>query len=236
MKLLTLANSFNVDNWPIFDTELGLTLEVASDSDLTIRDLVAIHLLHGIQVAGQKNNTWGTPHLEFIKMRQKNWHKDANSKADQLKTILDTARDTVKILDQDVDYQPHLNHCFSTFLSCQPSTILGQRCKNCPGCLQHCVDYTSLQPKWCLELAGLRRKPLNQAMLCGIDAGPDSDEAANLRRETLANTFANDSVKARAKRAEVFLASRVSSSSQHFSPYLEDHPELRELDFVDPYP
>ena len=125
MKLLTLANSFNVDNWPIFDTELGLTLEVASDSDLTIRDLVAMHLLHGIQVAGQKNNTWASTHLQLIKMRQKNWHKDANSKPDRLKTILDTARDTVKIFDQDVDYQPQPTHRFSAFLSGQPSTSHG---------------------------------------------------------------------------------------------------------------
>jgi len=57
MELLTLARSFNGENWPSLDTELGLTLEVVSDSDLTIRDLVAMHLLYGIQVAGQKNNT-----------------------------------------------------------------------------------------------------------------------------------------------------------------------------------
>jgi len=50
MKLLTLASSFNGDNWPSLDTELGLTLEAVSD--LTIRDLVAMHLLYGIQVAG----------------------------------------------------------------------------------------------------------------------------------------------------------------------------------------
>jgi len=57
-----------------------------------------------------------------------------------------------------------------------------------------------------------------------------------LRMETLANTFANDSTTARAKCVEAFLASRVSSGDQHLSPYLEDHLELRELDFVDPYP
>ena len=54
--------------------------------------------------------------------------------------------------------------------------------------------------------------------------------------ETLANTFANDSATARAKCVEAFLASCVSSGGQHLSPYLEDHPELRERDFVDPYP
>jgi len=160
-KLLTLASSFNGDNWPSLDTELGLTLEAVSDSDLTIRDLVAMHVLHGIQVARQKNNTWAAAHLELIKMRQKNWHKDANSKPDRLKTILDTALDTVKILDQDVDYQPQPTHRFSAFLSGQPSTILSQKCKNCPGCLQHCVNYTGPQPKWRQELAALRRKPSN---------------------------------------------------------------------------
>ena len=173
MKLLKLASSFNGDNWPSLDTELGLTLE----ADFTIRDLVAMHLLHGIQVARQKNNTWAAAHLELIKMRQKNWHKDANSKPDPLKTTPDTARDTVKILDQDVDYQPQLTHRFSAFLSGQPSTILGQKCKNCPGCLQHCVDYTGPQPKWRQELAALRRKPRNQAMLCDGDVGLDSDES-----------------------------------------------------------
>jgi hypothetical protein len=54
--------------------------------------------------------------------------------------------------------------------------------------------------------------------------------------ETLANTFANDSAATRAKCLQAFLASRVSSGSQHLSPHLEDHPELRERDFVDPYP
>ena len=73
-------------------------------------------------------------------------------------------------------------------------------------------------------------------MFCDVDTGLDSDEAANLRMETLANTFANDSTTARTKCVEAFLASRVSSGGQHLSPYLEDHLELRELDFVDPYP
>ena len=73
-------------------------------------------------------------------------------------------------------------------------------------------------------------------MLCDVDAGLDSDEAANLRMETLANTFANDSATARAKCMDAFLASRVSSGGQYLSPYLEDQPELRERDFVDPYP
>jgi len=137
MKLLTLTSSFNGDNWSSLDTELGLTLEAVSDSDLTIRDLVVMHLLRGIQVAGQKNNTWAAAHLELTKMRQleKNWHKDANSKPDRLKTLLDTARDTVKILDQNVDYQPQPTHRFSAFLSGQPSTILGHKCKNCHCCL-----------------------------------------------------------------------------------------------------
>jgi len=169
-------------------------------------------------------------------MRQKNWHKDANSKPNLLKTILDTARYTVKVLDQDVDYQPQPTHRFSAFLSGQPSTILGQKCKNCPGCLQHCVDYTSPQPKWRSELVSLRRKLRNQTMFCDVDTGLDSDEAVNLRMDTLTNTFPNDSTTARAKCVEVFLASRVSSGSQHLSPYLEDHPELRERDFVDLYP
>jgi len=73
-------------------------------------------------------------------------------------------------------------------------------------------------------------------MLCDGDVGLDSDEAVNLRMETLANTFANDSATVRTKCVEAFLASRVSSGGQHLSPYLEDHPELRERDFVDPYP
>ena len=73
-------------------------------------------------------------------------------------------------------------------------------------------------------------------MLCDVDAGLDSDEAANVRMETLANTFVNDSATARAKCVEVFLASRVSSGDQHLSPYLEEHPELCECDFVDTYP
>jgi len=73
-------------------------------------------------------------------------------------------------------------------------------------------------------------------MLCDVDAGLDSDEAANLRMETLANTFANDSATARAKCVEAFLASRVSSRGQHLNPYPEDHPELCERDFVDSYP
>lgn len=234
MKLLTLASSFNGDNWPSLDTELGLTLEAVSDSALTIDDLIAMHLLHGIQVAGQNNTTWAAAHLDLIKMKQKNWHKDANLKPDRLKTILYVARETVKLLDHDVDYKPAPR--LSAFLSGQPSTILGQKCKNCPGCLQHCVDYGGPQPKWRTELAALRRKPRSQAMLCDVDAGPDSDEAADLRMETLANTFANDSAAARAKCLQAFLATRVSSGSQHLSPYLEDHPELRERDFVDPYP
>jgi len=50
MKLLTLASPFKGANWPSLDTELGLTLEAVSDSDLTIRDLVAMHVLHRIQV------------------------------------------------------------------------------------------------------------------------------------------------------------------------------------------
>jgi hypothetical protein len=127
-------------------------------------------------------------------------------------------------------------HRLSAFLSGQPSTIIGQKCKNCTGCLQHCVSYDGPQPKWRPELAALRRKPRNQAMLCDVDVEPDSDEAANLRMETLANTFANDSAATRAKCLQAFLASRVSSGSQHLSPHLEDHPELRERDFVDPYP
>jgi len=236
MNFLTLAGSFNGDNWPSLDTELGLTLEAVSDSDLTIDDLVAMLLLQGIQTAGQKNNTWAAAHLELIKMRQKHWHKSASGKPDRLKTIISMARETVKILDQDVDYQPQPTHRLSAFFSGQPSTILGQKCKNCPGCLQHCVDYADPQPKWREEFAALRRKPRNQAMLCDVDTGPDSDEAADLRMETLANTFANDSPAARAKSPQECFAKRVSSSSQHLSPYLEDHPELRERDFVDPYP
>ena len=73
-------------------------------------------------------------------------------------------------------------------------------------------------------------------MLCNGDVGLDSDETVNLRMETLVNTFANDSATARTKCVEAFLASRVSSGGQHLSPYLEDHPELRDHDFVDPIP
>jgi len=73
-------------------------------------------------------------------------------------------------------------------------------------------------------------------MLCDVDAGLDSDEAANVRMETLANTFVNDSATARAKCVEVFLASRVSSGGQHLSPYLEDHLDLRERDLRNPIP
>ena len=73
-------------------------------------------------------------------------------------------------------------------------------------------------------------------MLCDLDVESDSDEAADLRMETLINAFANDSAATRAKRLEAFLATRVSSGSQHLSPYLEDHPKLRERDLVDPYP
>jgi len=80
MKLLTLVSSINGDNWPSLDTELGLTLEAVSDSDLTIRNLFAMHLLQGMQVAGQKNSTWAAAHLELIKIRPKTWHKDANGK------------------------------------------------------------------------------------------------------------------------------------------------------------
>ena len=86
-----------------------------SESDLTIRDLVAMHLLNGIQAAGQKNDTWAATHLDLVKMRQKNWHKDATSKPDRLKTILDKARDTVKILDQDVDYHRSRHTAFRPF-------------------------------------------------------------------------------------------------------------------------
>jgi hypothetical protein len=81
-------------------------------------------------MAGQKNNTWVAAHLELIKMRQKHWHKSASGKPDRLKTIINMARETVKILDQDVDYQPQPTHRLSAFLSGQPSTILGQKCKN----------------------------------------------------------------------------------------------------------
>ena len=112
MNLLTLASSFNGVNWPSLDTELGLTLEAVSDSDLTIDDLVAMHLLQGIQTAGQKNNTWAAAHLELIKMRQKHWHKSASGKPDKLKTIINMARETVKILDQDVN---------TRFLQCSAS-------------------------------------------------------------------------------------------------------------------
>jgi len=70
-KLLTLDSPFNGDNWPSLDTELGLSLEAVSDSDLTIRGLVAMHLLHGIQVASQKNNTWAAAHPELIKMKNR---------------------------------------------------------------------------------------------------------------------------------------------------------------------
>ena len=112
MHLLTLANSFNGDNWPSLDTALGLTLETVSDSALTINNLLAMQLLHGIQVAGKNNHVWA---------------------------------------------------------------------------------------------ARLRSSP-------------------------------NDSAAARAKCLQAFLATRVSSGSQYLSPYLEDQPELRERDFVDPYP
>jgi len=83
-----IINQINDDNWPSLDTELGLTLEAVSDSDLSIDDLVAIHLLQGIQTAGQKNNTWAAAHLELIKIRQKHWHKSASGKPDRLKTII----------------------------------------------------------------------------------------------------------------------------------------------------
>jgi len=234
MQLLTLASSFNGDNWPRLDTALGLTLEAVSDSALTINDLLAMHLLHGIQVAGKNNHVWAAAHLDLIKMKPKNWHLGVDNKPDRLQTILHVARETVKILDHDVDYKPAPR--LSAFLSGQPSTIIGQKCKNCTGCVQHCVDYTGQQPKWRAELSALRRKPRNQAMICDVDVQPDSDEAADLRMETLANTFANDSAAARAKCLQAFLATRVSSGSQYLSPYLEDHPELREHDFVDPYP
>jgi len=56
MQLLTLASSFNGDNWPRLDTALGLTLEAVSDSALTINDLLAMHLLHDIQVGGKNNH------------------------------------------------------------------------------------------------------------------------------------------------------------------------------------
>jgi len=185
-------------------------------------------------VAGKNNHVWAAAHLDLIKMKPKNWHLGVDNKPDRLQTILHVARETVKILDHDVDYKPAPR--LSAFLSGQPSTIIGQKCKNCTGCVQHCVDYTGQQPKWRAELSALRRKPRNQAMICDVDVQPDSDEAADLRMETLANTFANDSAAARAKCLQAFLATRVSSGSQYLSPYLEDHPELREHDFVDPYP
>jgi len=193
-----------------------------------------MHLLHGIQVAGKNNRVWAAAHLDFIKMKPKNWHIGSDNKPDRLQTIVHVARETVQILDHDVDYKPAPR--LSAFLSGQPSTVIGQKCKNCTGCLQHCVSYKGPQPKWRPELAALRRKPRKKAMLRDVDVEPDSDEAANFRMETLANTFANASATARAKYLQAFLASRVSSGSQHLSPYLEDHPEFCERDFVDPYP
>ena len=106
MHLLTLANSFNGDNWPSLDTALGLTLETVSDSALTINNLLAMHLLHGIQVAGKNNHVWAAAHLDLIKMKPKNWHIGADNIPDRLQTILHVARETVKILDHDVDYKP----------------------------------------------------------------------------------------------------------------------------------
>jgi len=91
---------------------------------------------------------------------------------------------------------------------------------------------TARSLKWRPKLAALRRKP----MLCDVDVEPDSDEVADLRMETLVSTFADDSAANRAKCLQVFLAKRVSSVSQHISPYLQDHPELRKRDFVGPYP
>jgi len=120
MKLLTLASSFNGDNWPRLDTERGLILEAASDFDLTIDNLIAMPLLQGIQMAGQRNNSWAVAHLELIKMKSKIWHKDASGKPDWLK-IINTARNTVKILDQSVDYQPQQTNRFSAIWSGQPS-------------------------------------------------------------------------------------------------------------------
>jgi len=69
-------------------------------------------------------------------------------------------------------------------------------------------------------------------MFCDVDTGLDSDEAANLRMETLANTFANGSATARAKCVEAFFVSRVSSGGQRLSPYLEGHPELRVISWT----
>jgi len=138
MQLLTLASSFNCDNWSSLDTALQLTLEAVSDSALTIDNLLAMHLLQGIQVARKNNHAWAATHFDLIKMKPKNWHNGANDKPDWLQKILKVARDTVKILDHEVDYKPAPR--LSAFLSGQPSNIIGQKCKNCTGCLRHCVS------------------------------------------------------------------------------------------------
>jgi len=99
MNLVTLTSSLNGDNWPSLDTEIWLTLKAVSDSVITIEDLINMQLLQevqAIQVAGQNKNTWLADCLDLIKKKSKTWYKDASSKLDWLKSIINIAHNTIK--------------------------------------------------------------------------------------------------------------------------------------------
>jgi len=214
------------------DTALWPTLEAVSDSALTINDLLARHLLHGIQVAGKNNHIWAATHLDLIKMQPKNWHISVDSKPDRLQTIL-PAKPSKYSTTMSTTSPP---------LACRPFCPASRRLLSAKNARIALAVFSTASPTTARSLNGVQNlhlfaanratKPCSAILMLSLTLTrlPISGWRLLLillrtnQQQPVLNVF---------KR---FFATRVSSGSQYLSPYLEDHLELCERDFVDPYP
>ena len=85
MRLFTLANKFDGDNWKSLDATLGINLE-SMDTTLDVRDLLAMHLLQGMQTAGASNTVWQRACHDLKLLKKAQWLKNDDKKPDRLKT------------------------------------------------------------------------------------------------------------------------------------------------------
>ena len=74
IRLFKLANDFDGDNWKPLDATLGIGLQ-AMDTTLTLRDLLAMHLMRGMQAAGRANPVWQRACHELQALKKNQWCK-----------------------------------------------------------------------------------------------------------------------------------------------------------------
>jgi len=178
LQLLHFARSFNGDNWDQVKADIDQCLTRVDSDGISIRALVAMHLLNGIREAGHDNPTWARVYEDLYAMKERMFAKDQDLKPDRLLTLYDKAQTGMAFL-QDQPAKCTSKAYFTSPYAAKSGTILGSPCAGCAKCPIHCHR----DGKWRNPIApmALRRKPRPKAFICDAASSELAGTAEDLR-------------------------------------------------------